>query len=137
VNSYKIDENKEAIAVLDINPISKGHIIIIPKKHITSAEELPKQAFSLAKKISKKLKSKLKPKNIKIGNSSFMNHEIINILPVYTSESLNSEKKQAKPEELEELKKILETIPKKPAKKRKIKKPETEEKKLWLPKRFP
>jgi hypothetical protein len=33
VNSYKIDENNNAIAILEINPISKGHTLIIPKEH--------------------------------------------------------------------------------------------------------
>jgi len=31
--SIKIDENEQAIAVLDINPISKGHTLVIPKNH--------------------------------------------------------------------------------------------------------
>ena len=31
--SYKIGENKEAIVVLDINPVSKAHCLVIPKEH--------------------------------------------------------------------------------------------------------
>src|SRR3990172_7607122 len=32
IPSHKIDENPEAIAVLEINPVSKGHSLIILKK---------------------------------------------------------------------------------------------------------
>ena len=35
IPSYKVDENSEAIAVLEINPISKGHSLIIPKKQLS------------------------------------------------------------------------------------------------------
>ncbi len=31
--SYKIYEDKKTIAFLDINPIAKGHILVIPKVH--------------------------------------------------------------------------------------------------------
>ena len=54
IASTIIDENKFAIAVLDINPISKGHTMIIPKKPVSDAKMLPGQSFSLAKKNSKK-----------------------------------------------------------------------------------
>jgi histidine triad (HIT) family protein len=133
--SYKIDENKNSIAVLEINPISKAHALIIPKEHLSSAEKIPKNAFSLAKKIAKKIKTKFKPKNVIISSSNLFGHEIINVLPVYKNETLNSQRHREKPEELEKIQKVLEK--KKRAKI--IKKPETEkiEKEIWLPKRIP
>lgn len=136
IPSYKIDETKETIAILEINPISKGHIIIIPKEHLATSDKLPKSAFSLAKKIAKKLKSKFKPKDVTIASSNFMGHEILNVLPVYKNENLGSEKKQAPKEELEKLQNLLK-VKHKP---KTIKKPRTkkiEEKNLWLPKRIP
>ena len=36
IPSHKIDENISAIAVLEINPVSKGHALIIPKEHSAS-----------------------------------------------------------------------------------------------------
>jgi len=41
IPSNKIDENPDCIAVLDIKPISKGHTIIIPKKPVKKAHDLP------------------------------------------------------------------------------------------------
>jgi len=134
--SYQIEENKEAIAVLEINPISEGHTIIIPKEHISSSDQLPKEIFSFAEDIAKKIKTKLKPKDVQISSSNIFGHEIINVLPVYKDETINSKREQAKPEELEQIQEILKKkLKKKIIKKPKIKKLKSE--KLWLPKRIP
>ncbi|MFA4953177.1 MAG: HIT domain-containing protein [Candidatus Pacearchaeota archaeon] len=138
INSYKIDENQHVAAVLEINPISKAHVLILPKEHNSDLKKIPKQAFTLAKKIAKKIKTKLKPKDVEISPSCIMNHCIINVLPIYKNENLKSERYQASQEELLEVQKSLEIKKKTP----KIKKPKTEklsksEEKLWLPRRIP
>jgi len=115
--SYKIAENKAAIAILDINPLSKGHSLVIPKKH-DSIEKSPNNVLSLAKKIAKKLKSKLKAQDIKIETSNIQGHGLVNVLPFYKDTKL--EKKKASQEELQELQKKLAT--KTREKKKKIKK---------------
>ena len=46
IPSVKIDENDDAIAVLEINPISKGHAIIIPKTPAKSSKDIPNQPSS-------------------------------------------------------------------------------------------
>lgn len=137
IPSYKIDENKDAIAILEINPVSKGHTIIVPKKHFSSAEKIPKNVFSLTKKIAKKIKTKLKPKNILISSASLLGHEILNILPVYKNETIESKRYQAKKEELEKLKKILEKKTKKKSIIKKSKKKKEEKIVIRLPKRIP
>ena len=140
INSHKIDENEKAVAVLEINPVSKGHVIITPKEHLSSSEKVPQLAFSLAREIAKRLKTKLKPKTTEISSSNLFGHEIINVIPLYGDENLK-EKHSAKPEELEELQNIL-TEPKKIIKKtpraKKIKSTSKKPgKKIWLPKRIP
>ncbi|MBR9701415.1 HIT domain-containing protein [Candidatus Pacearchaeota archaeon] len=136
VPSHKIDENKDSIAVLELNPISKGHVIIIPKEHLPDSGKLPSTAFTLAKKIAKKLKSKLKSKDVEIHTSNIFGHEIINVIPMYEGETPNSERQQAKPEELSKLQKLLEVKKKAPILK-KPKRKKLKDKKLWLPKRIP
>ena len=109
IQAYKIDENKDSLAVLEINPISRGHVIVIPKKHLSSTSELPATAFSLAKKISKKINSKLKPKDVIINSSTTQtNHAIINIIPVYNQETTETKRYKAETSDLEQLKEILE-----------------------------
>lgn len=136
LQSYKIGDNNQATAILEINPISKGHAIIIPKKHITSPEKMPDEANILTKKISKKIKEEFKPKSITIASSNLFGHEIINVLPIYNNETLSSEKHPAKPEELQALQKQLtksETDSKTEQKPREI----ISDKNYWLPKRIP
>ncbi len=86
IPSIKIDENKDAIAVLEINPISKGHVLVIPKKH---SEKVTKSIIKFSGKISKELKAKLKPMNIITSSSNLFGHEILNLIPVYKNETIN------------------------------------------------
>ena len=127
IPSHKIDENKYALAVLEINPISKGHIILIPKQEINSVEKIPQAVFSLAKKISKRIKSKLKPKEVKIASSNAFGEYILNIFPVYENESLTSQRYHANEQELKEMQEKLE---KKFRKKLIKKKPRSEERRV-------
>lgn len=136
VPSYILDENKDSLAVLEIRPASKAHTIIIPKNPVLNSKKIPKSAFSLAKKISKRIKEKLNTKEVLISESSILGEFIINILPIYSDETLSSPRSQASKEELESLKEILE----KKKKKKIIKKPKIkkiENPKIWLPKRIP
>ena len=118
--SYKIEENKAAIAVLDINPVSKGHSMIIPKKHST-IEKLPSAVLGLAKKVAKRLKSKLKAEEVRIETNTVQGHAIISVIPMYKDKKL--EKKKADEAELQELYKKLVKKPRapRPAKPKQVK----------------
>ena len=128
VPSYKIDENKTSSAFLEINPISKGHMIIIPKEH---SEKISKRAISFAEKISKKIKTKLKPKGVITSSGNLFGHGIINVIPIYQNENEKSGRYKADEEELKEVHKILT--------KKTIRKPISKKisEKIWLPKRIP
>lgn len=110
IPSYKIDENKENTAILEINPLSKGHALIVPKKHL-EVDKIPTSAFTLAKKITKKLESKFKPKEIQISSKNMFGHAIVEVLPLYGTEK---GKKKASEKELIELQETLKAKPKKP-----------------------
>jgi len=95
--SYKIAENENDIAILEINPISKGHSLIVPKKHL---EELSQSTKDLAQEISQKLQERFKPEEIQIKEQKIMDHSIIEVIPIYGDET---EKQQASEEELKSL----------------------------------
>jgi len=40
--SYKIYEDKRILAFLDINPVNKGHVLVIPKEHFNKLTDAPK-----------------------------------------------------------------------------------------------
>ena len=138
ISSFKIANDNEAVAVLEINPISKGHVIVIPKTHISNEKEIPKSVFSFAEKVEKKLSEKLKPKKILIKTSSVLGHSIINLIPVYSEETLDSPRKKADEAELMELQKLLEIKAVKEKKKTiRVPKPKIIKEKIYIPRRIP
>lgn len=128
IPSYKLAETKKAIAILEINPLSKAHSIIIPLEHLT-VEKLPKSAMALAQKLTKKIKKKFKPNDIKIETSSFMNHAMINVIPIYKDSPLKKQK--ADETELKKIQEKLQTKSRaKRTKKEKISSSKSKESKL-------
>ena len=81
--SIRIDNNEENIAILEINPLSKGHSLIVPLKHSKSISQSTKD---LAEKVSKKLKEKFGPKEIKINEIEIMEHALLEVVPIYGNE---------------------------------------------------
>ncbi|MGV8152386.1 MAG: HIT domain-containing protein [Candidatus Nanoarchaeia archaeon] len=121
IASNVIGENKKALAVLEINPLSRGHAIVIPKQHI-STEKIPASVLGLAKKVAAKIKKKLSCLDVKIESFNFQGHSLINLIPIYKDTPLA--KKQASKEELEEVRALLEI--KKRAKRKSTKESETQ-----------
>ena len=46
IPSYKVYEDDKVMAFFDILPISPGHTIIVPKKHVADMENLPDDVIS-------------------------------------------------------------------------------------------
>ena len=143
IPGYKISENDSALAVLEINPVSKGHTLIIPKVHV---QEISKKTQDFAEEVSIKLKEKLNAKSIQTEDSEMFGHKIVNIIPIYEGKTLEGKKspneghkQPASKKVLEELQKELEI--KEPEKQEEVvqeKKPEIiSDKNTWLPKRIP
>lgn len=104
---------------MDIKPISKGHVIIIPKNPCPSSKDLPDKTFILAKEISKKLISNLKAKGTEIQTQFSFGETIINIIPIYDeSLNLNSPRTEISEKELSEILQKLKTEKPKPIKKK-------------------
>jgi histidine triad (HIT) family protein len=135
--STKIGENEKAIAILELNPISKGHTMILPKAHIEKREDLPEEINNLVEEISAKLKSKFNPKNVITENINILGHEAISVLPVYTTENFSSPKQQATPEQLAQIKSELEGTSEVKEEIKEKPKEEINEKNTWLPRRIP
>jgi diadenosine tetraphosphate (Ap4A) HIT family hydrolase len=134
IPSYKVDENETSLAVLEVKPLSKGHIIIIPKKHV-SLNQTPVSSFSLAKEVAKRIKKILKPKEISISTSLSFGHEIVNVIPSYEGEI--NERKDGKKEELEGIQKLLVKEKLKVRKKKMEKEIKSEPKLYHFPRRIP
>ncbi len=136
IHSHVIGENSKAIAVLELNPVSEGHALVIPKEHIGEKEKVPALASSLVKKIVENIKTKLKPKKVSTESANLFGHEIINIIPIYGNHE-PTERAQAQPEELERLEELLKDSKKDVLKVPKPSKPKKVLKNIKLPKRIP
>jgi histidine triad (HIT) family protein len=116
IPSFPLDEDKDNLAVLEINPLSKGHSMVIPKKHLET-QNIPASTFKIAKKIAKKIKDRFQPKEIKISAQKILSHSLIEVLPLYGNET---ERKKATDKELKQLQEELKIV-KKPKRERKPK----------------
>ncbi|MBT4539202.1 HIT domain-containing protein [Candidatus Woesearchaeota archaeon] len=64
IPSKKIYEDEKVIAILDINPAAKGHLLLLPKEHYSIMPQIPDEdlshLFLIAKQLSKKMLQKMK-----------------------------------------------------------------------------
>ena len=142
IPSHSISANEMALAVLEINPMSKGHTLIIPKEHIKEKKLMPPEAKKLASQVSKLLKKKLLADSIKTESSNLFGHEIISLIPIYEDSPKQMQRAKETEEQLRALEDLLteraEMENPKDKKKAPIKKlVEKIEEKFWLPRRIP
>jgi histidine triad (HIT) family protein len=128
MESFAIYEDKDYLAALEIKPLSEGHIVLIPKKHIKETKSLKAKALSLADKVGKHLVKQLGAENFQISTSDELKHAIVNIIPTYKGKELNYKRPQVERKNLQELAIKVGAI-KKAEKKPRVKKEKIEPKK--------
>jgi len=140
IDSVIVAESNEAIAVLEINPLSKGHIMVISKEEISKKEKMPKEVISFAEGIIKKIERNLKSKKVNMVIGEKMGEAVIDLIPVYDGEiDGKTERKHATKEELEQISKEINTevIKKAEPEKIKIEKKEEKAERVKLKRRIP
>ncbi len=105
IPSYKIYENTNVFAFLDINPKQLGHILIVPKKPVDDFFDLPssyyESIFTAAKKIAEALKSVTKAKKIgMMVEGLLVDHAHLHLIPITSMGDLHSKAKQISKEEM-------------------------------------
>lgn len=74
IPSYKVYEDENTLAFLDINPVKPGHTLVVPKKHLANIEETDEEILCQVMKIVKKVGASLKKNlgalgyNVQINN---------------------------------------------------------------------
>ena len=92
IPSYTIYEDDKMKAFLDVNPVSNGHVLLIPKKHyknfLDTPDELIKEMYHIIKtKIYPLLEEKLKITGLSICQiGKDVNHYHIHLIPQYENE---------------------------------------------------
>ena len=59
IPSRKIYEDSDLIAIMDLNPTSEGHSLIIPKEHCTNIYDIDEDIAAKVMKTAKKLATKM------------------------------------------------------------------------------
>lgn len=113
IPSYKCAEDENFYAFLDINPVVKGHTLVIPRKetdYIFDMEDDDLAAFELfAKKVAKAIRTALPCKKVaQVVLGLEVNHAHIHLMPINTEGDVDF-KKHVKLTE-EEMKETAEKI---------------------------
>src|SRR5690554_1451008 len=96
IPSKKIYEDENVYAFLDINPKSKGHTLVIPKKHSANIFEIEEDdlenIIKVVQQLAVHIKEKLDPEGMQIRQNNgeiagqSVNHLHFHIIPKYTNE---------------------------------------------------
>ncbi len=91
---YKIAEDENYFAFLDISPLAKGHTLVIPKKQIDYIFDLDDQLLAnmmvFAKKVAKAIKQKIDCERIGIAVVGIeVPHAHIHLIPINKVEDIN------------------------------------------------
>lgn len=89
IPSYKIAEDENYYAFLDINPIARGHTLVIPKKEIDYifdiGDDLYRGLFAFAKRIAKAVGKVIECKRVGITVLGLeVPHAHIHVVPINT-----------------------------------------------------
>ena len=114
IPSYKVAEDDRFLAFLDITPIRKGHVLVIPKNEtdyiFDLADEEIGEIFVFAKKVAKKIKVVFPCKKIGITVIGLeVPHTHIHLVPMNSLSDMNFNQEKLKLES-EEFNEIAEKI---------------------------
>lgn len=123
LESVNVYEDNDVLAFLDINPLTKGHCLVIPKMHYENIfdidEEMLKKTAVVSKNLSEKISKNLRANGIRISqsNGKIAGQEVlhfhIHVIPRYEDDRvLMSDLSVARPSKVsfEELREIAEKI---------------------------
>ncbi len=117
---YKVYEDDNVLAFLDIKPLSKGHVLVLPKSHYENIYDIPLEQLCniqrVVKMLAEKINREYKPlgmvinqnNGIKAGQTIFHYH--VHIKPIYEDTPINDETDHRKALEDKEMLEILDTL---------------------------
>lgn len=117
----KIYEDKKIISFLDINPINKGHVLVVPKKHHETLLDLPDELLKIliveVKKIANAAFRGVKADGFNLGMNNYgaagqlVMHAHIHIIPRFSNDGLRHwPGKNYKDKEMEEISKRIKSL---------------------------
>ncbi len=114
IPSYKIFEDERFYAFLDINPMAKGHTLVIPKKEVDYLfdidDEMLKEMIVLSKKIAKAIEKAIECNRVGVMVVGLeVPHAHIHLIPIQSEGDMNLSNKRVELSK-EEFEKIANDI---------------------------
>lgn len=107
---YKVAENEEFLAFLDIFPLKRGHVLVIPKKEVDYIFDLDNSTYSGLMDFSKRVAVAIKKSTTcnRIGVAVMgleVPHAHVHLIPINSESDMNfrNEKLKLSKEEFEEI----------------------------------
>jgi histidine triad (HIT) family protein len=98
IPTQKVYEDEKILAILDINPANKGHVLVFPKEHAALTAQIPENVashmFTMANKISSACFEAMQADgtNIVVSNGAVAGqtapHALINIIPRFEGDKV-------------------------------------------------
>jgi histidine triad (HIT) family protein len=121
IPSYKLYEDDQTIAFLDIHPVNPGHTLVIPKKHSNNILDIEPEDWAAVAETTRRLSRVLHEVipadgiNLRMNNREYagqdVHHPHVHIVPRYKGDGLKHwPGKSYKPGEAEALLEKIRTI---------------------------
>ena len=114
IPSYKVAEDERFFAFLEINPLTKGHTLVVPKQETDYLFDLDDRTLAdmivFAKRIARKLKEKIECKRVAVVVLGLeVPHAHIHLIPIQDEKDVDFHKEKLKLSP-EEFRAIADTI---------------------------
>lgn len=109
IPSYKCAESDRFYAFLDINPVGKGHTLVVPKKEIDYLFDMDDEELGammvFAKKVARAIKSVIPCRKVGMAVLGLeVNHAHIHLIPLQSEGDMDfKNKKQFMPEQMQQI----------------------------------
>ena len=118
IPSYKVYEDDKVYAMLDIEPLSDGHVLVIPKNSVDLLWDLPDEDYEylwrISKKIAREMQEVFQPERVGVVIEGFgVPHAHIHLVPLYDKDVLELHHGYPAQKDTEDMKKIAEKLAKK------------------------
>lgn len=115
IPSNKVYEDNQVLVFLDINPNTNGHMLIIPKKHIVTVDDvddnLASHILEVEKKMHKLLTEKLGAEGLTIVQNNDLGQEVkhyhVHLIPRYKDDCWKMAFRQ---DNLKDIKEVLNKL---------------------------
>ena len=120
IPAVKVLDEELVVAFMDINPSSKGHMLVVPKNHAENIFEIPESdlvaLIKAVKRCAKAVKEALNAEGITIlqlngkASDQIVPHLHIHVIPRWESDGLSVSTWEMKPGNMEEIQAIARKI---------------------------